>query len=693
MNEVQEEALYDFLENTTDDFGLEEIVAYIKKLEPRRANKLSMEVEAFIRIRNLAFPLGEKRWVSRRGFFGPLTFVISPSRMELVNGILIPGHRCIPFANSNLLPQEYTFLWQGNYIPFTSSEGSPKDFYPFYNILGEEYAPQYVARDNSENEEAYISDPYDDPPEVSIKTLDMRHIYREASFIPGDRFTVNTVDWKTGVFELKKINGNDWNKDDLNEWFMAAEEGFAKSFRLLGPGSCTEEQIAYAYWYGSARMREVPAYSLEDYLYEKTDAIETTTYGIETRFWFAGREIPDLKQLDSGGTRPDKTPAEEILCRIKIPVSDYIIHSYIRDSLFRQENDPSVVLRRLIPNSAEAGARDRKYLYGYIRGIMEEFLKYYNPFTDKTVGPLRTRACELHTAVIDLAARLGKGDIDISWLPRHTFTILSQIQSHTADIMEDLDSEDSPPEGSLSLYENNHGTIQRKIPEAELDALNSSLDSMIETYEDIKELIDEALDGFRHNKLAVIHAGGNSNLVTERLIQINIGGIDIWRRVIVPKSFTLTYLHHIIQKVFGWRYSQDFRFLIEKNPDKDGINGEEEPVSDTIIEALEERDFKEIIYEYGTNWTVRIMLISKYETVGIKPVRCVAGAGAAPPEFINGPVKFRKILTALENGNEIERQNARQVLGFEFTPGEFDLGACNSRLNSLPAIKESGSDR
>ncbi|MCL2380469.1 MAG: plasmid pRiA4b ORF-3 family protein [Treponema sp.] len=670
MTTTQEETLYDFLDNAAGAFELDDIVSFMRRAEPSRFNQLAMETEIFINSRNLAFSSGKRQWISRRGFFGPLSFVISPSRLELVNGILVPGHRCVPFANPGLLPQEYSFFWQGSQVPFTTTEGAPEEFYPFYSVYGEEYAPQYVARDNDKNEAAFNSDPYDEPPEVSVKTLDMRNIYREASFVPGDRFTVRTLDWKKGHFELGKSGKDDWNPADLAAWLEAAEEGFELSFNVLGPASCTEEQLAYAYWYAPPRMREIPAYSLEEFLYKRTEKVETVPYGIETRFWHAGREIPDHKGLDTGNAaRPDKTPVEEILHRLKIPASEFIVQSYVRDSLYREGGETPLIVERIAPASIELDNRSRKLLACYVESVLEDFRDFYSPFADKAMGPIRTRAGELHTAVIDLASRLGKGDIDPSWLPRHTFIILSQIQNHTAYALEDMNTDESPPD-------------------TELDALDGSLDGMIETYEDIKELIDEALDKFRRNKLTIIRAGNNSGAVSERLIQLTIGGIDVWRRLVFAESRTLGELHWIIQAAFGWRGSQGFKFSAENIPEKSERNLFSGGIDlNTSIKELEGQNVFGLIYEYGTIWNVRIMILSRHESPAQKPVRCVAGAGAAPPEYINGPLKFKRAVSALESGNDMERLGARKELGMEFSPGEFDMDACNRNLAAVLAGK------
>ena len=652
MTPIQEEALYDFLDNITKPFGLEEALSFIQAVENDSEGRLAKDVEAFVNFRNLAFPDGEKRWVSRRVFFESLQFVIKPSRMELLNGILIPGHRCIPFANASLLPQEYSFFWQNEIIPFTTSEGPPEDLYPFYNIFGEEYAPQYVARDNLENEEAFNKDPFDDPDEVSIKTIDMRNIYRESSFVPGDLFLVRTLDWQQGFFSLEKVSKDKWNKNELDAWVQAAEEGFENSFKKMGPAACTEEQIVFAYWYGPSRMRELPAYALEDFIYEKTNKIETTAYGIETRFWFAGREIPDTTELDNFHARPDKTPIEKVMEKLKIPVSEFVIQSYARDSLYRGEEDPSFAVKRLIPARQELQNRDRVFIIDYIMSVLDEFRGSYNSFTDRKMGAIRQRAGELHTAVVDLFLMLNSGDIDYSWLPRHTFIILSQIQSHTANVMEDLVSDE-------------------QLPETELEALDNSLDSMIETYEDVKELIDEALDSFRRNKIAVIHSYDKQENQPEYLIQLSLNGLDIWRRVIVSENTNLKSLHLIIQTVFKWNNSEEFRFP-----------GDESDLKKEIKELKADNN-DELLYEYGEKWAVKILILSKQEIPVNKPARCVAGAGAAPPEFISGPAKYKKLFSILENGNDMERFNARQELGADFSPWEFDLEACNRDLSKL----------
>jgi hypothetical protein len=662
MTAIQEDALFDFLENVTEPFTLEDVSAFIRMVEPGRNSRLGIEIAALIDSRNIAFRLDNRYWVSRRGCFEPVPFVINPTRLELLNGILIPGHRCIPFANPVLLPHEFRFFWKGSAVPVSTTEGPPEEFYPYYCLFGEEYAPQYVAQDNPGNESAYNSDPYEDPPEVSISTLDMRNIYRESGFVPGDRFVVRTRDWREGSFELERVGKDQWSQAELYDWLEAAESGFEDSLALLGPGSSTEEQIAYAYWYGGKRMRDVPAYSLEDFLYEKTDRIETVPYGIETRFWYAGKEIPDNKDIESLQVPPDRTLVEDILFRLKIPVSEFVIQSYVRDALFRGDEDVQRIIGRIVPPVIRLDEGDRAFLADYIEGVLGEFRETCSLFTDQNTGPIRQRVGELHTAVIDLAARIRKGDLDSSWLPKHTFIVLSQIQGHAAGLLEDLDTDEPPPE-------------------AELEAMDNTLDSMIETYEDIKELIDDAMDNFRRNRFSVVRGRSEEKESGAwRTVQISVGGVEVWRRIVAPESCRLEELHRIIQSSLEWTEAFIHRFSSEI---PDGTPGRKTLEGKLRLEDLAAQGVSELLYEYGTKWTVKVILLSRYEAKKGEAVRCVAGAGAPPPEQVEGPLRFRKILSALERGGDAEKQAALRELGREFDPRFFDVEQCSRNLKPL----------
>ena len=657
----QEDALYDFLDDTTAPFTLKNIMDYVRSRDSSQAEHLPIEIPAFFAPGDLAFRLDSRRWVSRRGFFEDVPFVISPTKLELLNGILIPGHRCIPFANFAKMPHEYEFFWEGKQVPWTTSEGPPEEFYPYYNFFGE-YAPQIVARDNPENENFFNFDPYEDPPEVSIHTLDMRNIFREAAFVPGDRFVVRTKDWKAGHFDLEKVKKGEWSKADLDEWAEAAEKGFAASFSKMGPGPSTEEQIAFAYWHGGKRMKKLPAYSLEEFLYEVTEKIEDNVdYGIESRFWFAGKDIPDGNRLQGKASPPDRTPIEDILFDIGIPVSEYVVRAYVRDALFRNEKDVGKILERLIPQVVKIGHAEQNILSDFVADTLDDFGEGYNIFLDQPMGAIRKQVGELHNAVIELSAQIQKWEMDESWLPKHTFIMLSQIQEHAAHLLTDLDADESPPETELTIIDN-------------------SLETMIDTFTDIKDMLRDAMNNYRRSNLQLVHADrGGASGETWQTVQISLGGTDVWRRVIIPGSWKLEELHRLIQICLDWKDASRHHFYVAGSGDADRkIIDNRAKVRD-----LRNQGISKLEYEYGSKWTVIVIFVSAYQPWTKETVRCVAGEYASPPEKISGPLRFRKMLAALAGGNELERQTALSEMGQDFSPGVFDKEKCNRNLRSV----------
>ena len=660
MTVLQEDTLYEYLLERQEVFSLKDITSAVRAKDSSRFGRLSTEIAQLITDGRLAFSVGVNKWITRAGCFTGAQFVIRPTKDELVNGILIPGHRFLPFANPMVTQKEYVCQWRGKEIPWTDTEASPEDLYPYYSLYGEEFAPQLVARENAANEEAFNADPYEDPPEVSIKTLDMRAIYREAAFVPGDRLVVTLRNWQKAVFDLERIEAAAWKAPELNDWLQAAEEGFRLAFETIGPKCSTEEQAAWAFFLGGERMRATPAYSLEDFLYEKTDKIESVPFGIESRFWYAGKEIPDYSRLEGIQTQSDQTPVEKILFQYNIPISEYVVQSYLYDALFRDDTEIAAVLDRIVPPAIRLRRWHLEVLAAYIFDTFQEFKDGYSIFTDKKTGPLRQRAAELHTAVVDLSIRLEKGEIDPTWLPKHSFIILSQIQNHAAAILEDLISIDD-------------------VPENEMNAIENSLDSMLDTYEDIKEMIEKSLDNYRRSNITLVRNNAAEGPAW-RTVQIGIGGTDVWRRLVLPETIRLFEVHKLIQALFGWTEIYPFRFLFDYMSHLELLDADGNVKTSLMLSELTGQGFSELSYEYGACWTVKVIILAVHNGDENEAIHCVAGECAAPPERIEGPLRFRRFLSSLDSHREDERDAARSHLGAHFNKDFFDVSECNKQL-------------
>jgi len=185
------------------------------------------------------------------------------------------------------------------------------------------------------------------------------------------------------------------------------------------------------------------------------------------------------------------------------------------------------------------------------------------------------------------------------------------------------------------------------------------------------------MDNFRRSNLTVIHGGSRAGPLF-RMIQISISGLEVWRRAIITHEYTMAELHRLIQVSMGWKGQLPYRFYCET------AEGEKDYLSDAIkLGDIDFRGKKEIIYEYGSKWLIKIMIMSSYQPTNDDAARFVAGDGAAPPEHLDGPRHFNKLIYYLETGAHAEKQSAQNELGLDFVPGQFDLDDINRTLHAV----------
>ena len=128
----------------------------------------------------------------------------------------------------------------------------------------------------------------------------------------------------------------------------------------------------------------------------------------------------------------------------------------------------------------------------------------------------------------------------------------------------------------------------------------------------------------------------------EPVVQIKVWllGISpmVWRRLLVPGTFTLRELHGVIQVAMGWEGIHLYQFCLraarygswELSASSPGVT----------LKALCLRKGARFAYEYDLNipWRHEVRIENRMEPEGGKayPV-CIGGAGACPPEDCGGP--------------------------------------------------------
>lgn len=181
-------------------------------------------------------------------------------------------------------------------------------------------------------------------------------------------------------------------------------------------------------------------------------------------------------------------------------------------------------------------------------------------------------------------------------------------------------------------------------------------------------------------------------------IQLDLLGHDIWRRVLVPSTFSFRHLHNIIQTVFDWQNYHLHDFTVHRENDKP-LN----IVMDDDPETLEYLDFEnnvilqerfvslqdafspqsEVFYDYdfGDSWRHQITLEKTVQGHALE-AKFIEGDGQRPPEDVGGEHGFNEYLRIVRDAADPDHEN---MLMWSSSQIEriFTIAKVNQRLKNV----------
>ena len=163
----------------------------------------------------------------------------------------------------------------------------------------------------------------------------------------------------------------------------------------------------------------------------------------------------------------------------------------------------------------------------------------------------------------------------------------------------------------------------------------------------------------------------------------------IWRRVLVPGSFTLYKLHRVIQAAFGWLDYHLHHFIIDGQYYSIPSPDDWEPVIDErrfTIQAIAPQPKRKFGYEYdfGDSWEHTVLVENMLPPEpGVKYPVCLAGKRTRPPEDVGGTWGYATFLEAIRDPDHAEHASYLEWVGGQFDPEAFDLAEINQSLKKV----------
>ncbi len=158
----------------------------------------------------------------------------------------------------------------------------------------------------------------------------------------------------------------------------------------------------------------------------------------------------------------------------------------------------------------------------------------------------------------------------------------------------------------------------------------------------------------------------------------------VWRRVQVPESYSFWDLHVAIQDAMGWKdyHLHEFTLVDSKTgrgsrigiPDDEMpderpcLAGWKVPIARYLSHGSDPVRYR---YDFGDDWEHTLEFEDIVPSDGGAYPRCVAGAGACPPEDVGGTYGYAEFLKVIHDARHPEHDAMLQWVGGSFDPHAF----------------------
>ncbi|MDR0636494.1 MAG: plasmid pRiA4b ORF-3 family protein [Treponema sp.] len=647
------------------------------------------------------FSSDSRTFIPRHLYFKDARFLISPTDEEISQGILIPGHRFLPFCDPVCYPWECSLFRADRAlvgkVPQKVVALELNAMHIYFTLIGIEHMGELLCEDQPSNFEVLGSDEISGQSRVQITVFDLRALYQEWGFKRGDAILCETHDWAEGIYTINYLSAERRRglMASSTKWISVLETGFKKVFDTRGFIEEIDEQIAYAYYYAGPAILKTPPIHLGGFI-ELTNKVHILSMGFETKLWHEKdlKFSQYLKDIDSEQPSQGVTSGslEALLDELNAPCSGVEIEAFMRDEFFRHKgiiapdefSDYSkAIILRIFGNHAQQFSENQwAAIEKLFRKLWTKVSKSYNYFQDQVGGKVRNGLLVILEDYFEWMEGLSRRFTISADSPAQQVAGLGQYMASFTSYFELLNNIGPDNEqDTKELYEI-------------LPRINETIELMKQSTED---QFSAGMPQFPERpQLHLVRPDDDKpkHIFVFRITLKDIRPL-IWRTVQVPGCFTLGELHYVIQDIMDWTDAHLHCFEINGirygSDSDDEFTSRDMKLEDEHAYTLDSLNFTDkqrftYVYDFGDQW-VHHILVSKImpssdfsETDWRYPV-CLSGKRSCPPENCGGLTGYEQLIEAFNAPN---KKKSRELLAYypNFDPDFFNVDVINEILYS-----------
>lgn len=489
----------EYLQCNLDVFTVEDFYNFLRK---RNAKITRAQAESFLRTSEYVFALVNNEFVTRAGAFTDRYFSFKLTKEEIKKGHFILGHRCMPFINPEISPDNINICVNDKYIPPVPTQFSLNLAMDTYSFYGEGYSLSYILNDRA-NTDYKISSivTHDLPSTIKLTSwpLDIFGSNRKVEY--GDRILCKVTDWSCNQVEvsLRKANNDplsvSFEEMEREEWYSKFETAMLKNFEKNGPSKSIEEQLAFMFLENNEDLCQKSCGSCEE-IFAHSNKISFGSFGVESRLWRTGEIVP------FAGCWNGLSSSDALISEISQMFSPNVIDAYLCREILKEiskkrnltEEEFENLLYNIFPSSLDLHISERKSLLLNIKKRHDIIFKHFDKDKENRIASLRDYVLALFTDVSTLLCDIGCSCEKFDEFPQQDLVILTQLYGNLISIIEELQNP----------------LTRNQFP---VDDTMVSLDGMNETFIEIKNPLKNTLKKIAYSKVNIKRFDKTSDLI------------------------------------------------------------------------------------------------------------------------------------------------------------------------------------
>ena len=427
-----------FLQSYSKPFTRSEFSAMMKGLRLVSSDK---EANALLDSFDCIYKISDDYYVTRSGAFLDYYFSFQPTKEEIENGVFLIGDRCIPFIDSEYEISFLNFCFDGQKLNKKAVEFDSDFVLNFYSLYGDEYASQVIASDVVNRDVELSKSGYELPSKVKVTCIDIEPFIRDGRFSLGDRIVCRVMDFLSGTISIEFLKQNsdksvfDIQDSERKDWYSKLENALVNSFEKNGPLSSICAQLTSVFIENKDALSVKNSGSVQELL-EFSNKICYQSFGVETRLWKTGEEIPAIGDWNEQVSAAEADDSVFLDFSEEDLVPQVIIDAFVKNSLFKKDFDSDSLIEKIYPYYKYFSSELKKSTLLNLKRRHDILKKSYNYFADYNAACVRSDVLELFSRVNELMSRISIECTDIKNLPSQELVVLSQIYQHLVKFLE-----------------------------------------------------------------------------------------------------------------------------------------------------------------------------------------------------------------------------------------------------------------